>query len=139
VTRPVEIASFPVPPHSYGETRALLARRRPAVGAPGEGRHLRGRAARRSLVLLMVLAAATALVAGDHGAALCFSPLIVLVSLLLTGSYPGAHVLVRIRKGPRQMRRPRRSSPVRRAPERARRVGLEIAFALAMRPPPSTF
>jgi len=138
VTRPVEIASLPVPPHSYGETRALLARRRPAVGAPGEERRLRGRSARRSLVLPMVVVAAMALVAGDHGAALCFSPLVVLISLLLTGSYPGAHVLIRIRKGPRRIRRPRRSSAVRRAPERARRVGLEIAFALAMRPPPST-
>ena len=91
---------------------------------------------RRALGLILFGPLATAVVLSDHSAALYLGPLFVFLGLMLAGSYPGERKLARFYAADGPSRRVPCSPRLPRGPEIARRVGREIAFGLAIRPPP---
>ena len=92
-------------------------------------------AAALSVALIASLVLGVAL--SDSTGALCLAPFLLLVGVLALGRYPGERTIRRLGGMGRQVPRKRPANLRGRSlPLAVRRVGREIAFALASRPPP---
>jgi hypothetical protein len=92
----------------------------------------------QAAVLCTVAAGGVVLDLASHELALTLLPVILLVAWLAVGRFPGEELIERLRAPRRSSRvvaRPVNARPTR-PPSFQRRVGLAVAFALAVRPPP---
>jgi hypothetical protein len=92
----------------------------------------------RAATLCALVGAAIAVTLTSHGLALSLAPVFLLVGWLAVGRFPGEKIIERLRSPRCRRRPPGRPANARPAcaPSFVRRVGLTVAFALAVRPPP---